>query len=107
MAEIRYTKAQQQAIYDRNGDMLVSAAAGSGKTSVLAARVSALIEEGAEIRRMLIVILYFQSGDGDARTNPPALEQNAREKGRPRLAMRQNRRFGRYLYDYSICSKGD
>ena len=47
MAEIRYTKAQQRAIYDRNGDMLVSAAAGSGKTSVLSARVSALIEEGA------------------------------------------------------------
>ena len=87
MAEIRYTKAQQQAIYDRNGDMLVSAAAGSGKTSVLAARVSALIEEGAEIRRMLIVTFTSKAAMEMRGRIRRALEQNAREKAMPRLAM--------------------
>ena len=87
MAEIRYTKAQQQAIYDRNGDMLVSAAAGSGKTSVLSARVSALIEEGAEIRRMLIVTFTSKAAMEMRGRIRRALEQNAREKAMPRLAM--------------------
>ncbi len=45
---------QKQAI-DARGSVVVSAAAGSGKTSVLTERVLALIEEGEDIERMLIV----------------------------------------------------
>ena len=37
MAE-QLTKAQHQAVYDRGGKLLVSAAAGSGKTKVLVER---------------------------------------------------------------------
>lgn len=46
---------QQKAIDMRGGSVVVSAAAGSGKTSVLAERVLRLIEEGEDIERMLIV----------------------------------------------------
>ena len=42
MGRVNYTPAQRRAIEARGGDMLVSAAAGSGKTSVLSARIAAL-----------------------------------------------------------------
>ncbi len=46
---------QQKAIDMRGRSVVVSAAAGSGKTSVLTERVLRLIEEGADLERMLIV----------------------------------------------------
>jgi ATP-dependent helicase/nuclease subunit A len=46
---------QQKAIEMRGRSVVVSAAAGSGKTSVLTERVLRLIEEGADLERMLIV----------------------------------------------------
>lgn len=46
---------QKQAIYARGKSVVVSAAAGSGKTSVLTERVLKLVEEGEDIERMLIV----------------------------------------------------
>lgn len=55
MAKMELTSRQRQAVESRGGNLLVSAAAGSGKTSVLARRIVSLIEEGADIRRMLIV----------------------------------------------------
>ncbi len=55
MADFKLTENQEKAVYTRGKSVLVSAAAGSGKTSVLARRVSALVEEGNDIRRMLIV----------------------------------------------------
>ena len=48
------TKKQYKAVYERNTNILVSAAAGSGKTSVLTERIAKLCEEGADIRRMLV-----------------------------------------------------
>ena len=45
MAEMRLTERQSQAVYQRGGNLLVSAAAGSGKTSVLAKRIVSLVEE--------------------------------------------------------------
>ncbi len=46
---------QQKAIETRGRSVVVSAAAGSGKTSVLTERVLRLIEEGEDLERMLIV----------------------------------------------------
>lgn len=46
---------QQSAIDARGKSIVVSAAAGSGKTSVLTERVLRLVEEGEDIERMLIV----------------------------------------------------
>lgn len=51
-----WTPRQQEAIEKRNTDLLVSAAAGSGKTSVLVERVRRLVmEENVSIDSMLIV----------------------------------------------------
>ena len=50
-----WTKEQQSAIDARNHTILVSAAAGSGKTAVLVERIVGLIREGYRMERMLIV----------------------------------------------------
>ena len=52
---MQWTEEQRAAIEARGSDLLLSAAAGSGKTAVLVERVERLIEEGADIERMLIV----------------------------------------------------
>lgn len=65
-----WTKPQKEAIYQRNRGVLVSAAAGSGKTSVLTERVVSLIMEGGDISRMLIVTF----------TNAAAAEMRSRIK---------------------------
>lgn len=79
-----YTKKQQEAIFKRDSDILVAAAAGSGKTSVLARRICTLIEEGSDIRKMLVCTF----------TNAAAAEMRARiaslliEKGEDDARMR-------------------
>ena len=51
-----WTDRQLQAIESRGSSLLVSAAAGSGKTSVLVERVQQLVlEEGVSLENMLIV----------------------------------------------------
>ena len=45
MSERKWTRPQSQAIRTRGGDLLVSAAAGSGKTAVLTERVLNLITD--------------------------------------------------------------
>ena len=44
MAEV-LTKQQEQAVFDRGGKLLVSAAAGSGKTKVLVDRIMSYIKD--------------------------------------------------------------
>lgn len=51
----KWTHEQQQAIMARNHTILVSAAAGSGKTAVLVERIVTLLREGCRLNRMLIV----------------------------------------------------
>ncbi len=51
----QWTPQQEQAIFARNNTILVSAAAGSGKTAVLVERIVQLIREGWQVDRMLIV----------------------------------------------------
>ena len=51
----KWTPQQQQAIDARNRTILVSAAAGSGKTAVLVERIVQLIREGWRMDRLLIV----------------------------------------------------
>ncbi len=52
---MRWTEEQQRAIDARGTNLLLSAAAGSGKTTVLVERVLQLVAEGADVDRMLIV----------------------------------------------------
>lgn len=51
----QWTKDQQQAIDARNPELLVSAAAGSGKTAVLIEHVLKMLREGGEVTRLLII----------------------------------------------------
>ncbi len=56
MADVRFTTAQQAAISADNRELLISAAAGSGKTAVLVERILRLIrEKHIDIDRMLVV----------------------------------------------------
>lgn len=56
MSDFQYTPAQHQAVYTRGTNLLVSAAAGSGKTMVLVDRIlSLMIQERVELKSMLIV----------------------------------------------------
>lgn len=50
-----WTEQQQQAIDRRDGGLLVSAAAGSGKTAVLSHRTVKYVSEGGSLSRLLIV----------------------------------------------------
>ena len=55
---MNYTSSQKKAIFTRGKNMLVSAAAGSGKTAVLTERIVSLItdeNDPADISGMLIV----------------------------------------------------
>ena len=52
---MNWTPSQNEAISARNPSVLVSAAAGSGKTTVLLERVTQLLKEGYDLSEMLIV----------------------------------------------------
>ena len=54
-AAMRFTEEQRAAIDSRGENLLIAAAAGSGKTTVLVERVMQLVAEGANIDDMLIV----------------------------------------------------
>lgn len=74
MADFKPTPAQQQAISDRDQNIIVSASAGSGKTAVLVNRAVDLIKEGrATVDRMLLV------------TFTDAAAKNMRDKIRQRM----------------------
>lgn len=61
-----WTPQQKQAIDARNRTILVSAAAGSGKTAVLIERIVQLIGEGYRVNRMLIVT-FTKAAAGEMR----------------------------------------
>ena len=64
---MRFTPAQEAAVQAGNRELLVSAAAGSGKTAVLVERIVRLIvERGASIDRMLIVT-FTRAAAGEMR----------------------------------------
>ncbi len=68
MAEIKWSKEQKQAIYARGGTVLVSAAAGSGKTAVLSQRVMEMLsadEQGNYIDADRLLIVSFSNAAAD------------------------------------------
>ena len=46
---------EQKAVLSSRGNVLVSASAGSGKTTVLIEKIIRMLEEGADIRRILVM----------------------------------------------------
>ena len=67
MAEIKLTPQQEKAVYDRGGELLVSAAAGSGKTKVLVERLFSYLREGANVDDFLI-ITYTKAAAAELRS---------------------------------------
>lgn len=81
---MRFTPAQDAAIRAKNRELLVSAAAGSGKTAVLVERIVRLIvEEGLSIDRMLIVTFTRARGGRDARAAGDAAERGGKCEPEP------------------------
>ncbi len=82
--EIRFTPDQQAVIDHQEGNLLVSAAAGSGKTAVLVERIVRMVtdrEEPVPVERMLVVTF----------TNAAARQMKEKIEGRIRLALEECR----------------
>ena len=89
---MQWTAGQQAAIDARNSSVLVSAAAGSGKTAVLVERVLSLLREGGRIDRMLIVTFTrAAAGEMRERIGRRLEEEGAQSAHLRRQAMRLNR----------------
>ncbi|HKL94167.1 MAG TPA: UvrD-helicase domain-containing protein [Clostridia bacterium] len=59
--EIKWTDDQKRAIFD-DGNILVSASAGSGKTAVMIERIMRLLSEGVPLSRILVVVFNNANG---------------------------------------------
>ena len=56
MSNVKWTDEQKQAIYEKNTNILVAAAAGSGKTAVLEERIiNKIINDNVDIDKLLVV----------------------------------------------------
>ena len=55
MAEVKWTDSQLSAIEHTGSDLIISAAAGSGKSATLTERIIRKIKDGKDISKMLIV----------------------------------------------------
>lgn len=96
----KWTNAQQDAITARGGNILVSAAAGSGKTAVLIERVSRLItdsQQPIDIDRLLIVTF----------TNAAAAEMRARLSVRLRQILAADPEDANAKRQLSLLSSAD
>ena len=89
--------AEQQRAIDANGNLLVSAGAGSGKTAVLTARIVRLIRGGESINSVLCVTF----------TNAAAAEMKAnRKKPCPCRGGGERRRSGKALSGGARSERG-
>ena len=57
---MKWTEKQQQVIDSRNRNLLVSAAAGSGKTAVLVERIISMISEGTHPLNIVLTSLNYE-----------------------------------------------
>ncbi len=85
---MKYTPAQERAVFFGDGNLLLSAAAGSGKTAALTGRIAELlISDRAELSEMLIVTY----------TRAAAAEMRSRISRRLRELSADDHRVGRHL----------
>ena len=82
---MRFNDAQRAAIEARGANLLVSAAAGSGKTAVLAERIVSLLREGARIDEFLVVT-FTKAAAAEMRARILTLLANAADAGETALA---------------------
>ncbi len=105
-----FTKEQKEAIYARNADILVSAAAGSGKTAVLVERIITLITDpniDVNIDNLLIVTFTEAAGKEmrhrlESRLND-MLEENHNDENLRRQLVLLNRAYISTIH--SFCKK--
>ena len=97
---IELTRQQRAAVDDRGGDLLVSAAAGSGKTRVLVERLMKYVEQGEDIDRFL-VITFTNAAAAELRDRIAAAI-HARLARRP--GDRHLRRNAALVYKAPICT---
>ena len=86
-----WTKAQQDAIQTENVNLLVSAAAGSGKTAVLTERIVRLVCAGADIDQFLVVTFTEAATEEMKRRISARLYKAALEEGDIEAAARLRR----------------
>lgn len=75
-----FTPLQQKAIEARGGNLLVSASAGSGKTTVMIARILKLLEEGESLDNM-VICTFTRSAAADMRDKLQNRLMEAAEEG--------------------------
>lgn len=97
---IELTREQRAAVENRGGDLLVSAAAGSGKTRVLVERLMGYVEQGEDIDRFL-VITFTNAAAAELRSRAAAAV-HARLAQRP--GDRRLRRAATLVYKAPICT---
>ena len=66
--EIKYTPSQEEAIFLRNKNILVSAGAGSGKTFVMTQRIVNLIKEGLAEADEILVVTFTKAAAAQMRS---------------------------------------
>ena len=83
MAEIRLTPAQQAAVENRGGALLVSAAAGSGKTKVLVDRLLSYVEDENDPANIdeFLIITYTKAAASELRGKISAELSRPRKNG--------------------------
>ena len=97
---MKWTEQQEKAISERGHSLLVSAAAGSGKTAVLVERIRRLVmEEGVGLDRMLIVT-FTRAAAGEMKEKiykslSKALAEAGKDPGRRRMLRDQLSSIGR------------
>lgn len=96
----KWTDAQRKAIDTRGENLLVSAAAGSGKTAVLSARVGEFVEQGGRLDRLLIVT-FTNAAAAEMRTRI-ARDLSVRASEKPDDA--HLRKQSLTLYKAKICT---
>ena len=97
---VELTREQRAAAEDRGGDLLVSAAAGSGKTRVLVERLMGYVERGEDIDRFLVIT--FTNAAANQLRDRIAAAIHARLAGRP--GDRHLRRSAALVYKAPICT---
>ena len=88
---MEWTNAQQDAILAEHTNLLVSAAAGSGKTAVLTERIARLIAAGTDIDQFLVVTFTEAATAEMKRRIASRLHKAAAEESDPKAASRLRR----------------